>query len=74
MSGNTPPKGASMASATGKADQFVAKNDKSCRSRAKLAILQELNNQMQIRADKMRIVGKATGSPSQDQYTEFDER
>ena len=72
MSGNTPPKHALIASARAKADEFVAKNDKSGRARAKQAILQELNNQMQIRADKMRIIGRATGS--HDENAKYKER
>ena len=52
------PKANLLANAKSKADEYAIKNDKSGRARTKQAILQELNNQMQLRAEKMRLINK----------------
>ena len=38
-----------------KADKFAAEDDKGLRSKAKQAILQELNTQFQVKAEKIRL-------------------
>ena len=58
MSQKELPKANILASAKAKADEYAIKNDKSGRARTKQAILQELNNQMQLRAEKMRLINK----------------
>ena len=58
MSQKESPKAYLLASAKAKADEYAIKNDRSGRTRTKQAILQELNNQMQLRAEKMRLTNK----------------
>ena len=76
MDKKTTGKTFSMAGAVAKAANFASKNDQPVRAKAKQAILQELNNQLQVKAKKMRIVGQqeittdAEEGPKQDTYEE----
>ncbi len=56
-----------MSGAVAKAANFASKNDQPVRAKAKQAILQELNNQLQVKAQKMRIVGQQKLIPEVDQ-------
>ena len=47
-----------ISDAVGKADKYAAQNDKSSRAKAKQAILSELNTQLLIRAEKVKLKGR----------------